>query len=123
MAAIAVMRLVAGGPSLCQHSPTFCNGTYPGDKLLLQGVGVTGFLPTELGLLTQVTGIDFSDTHLSGTLPSELALLTKLQSLQLNRIGSAARCGVVVCVRSSSSRWRAAAFRARCRPSGRSSAY
>ena len=84
MAAIAVMRLVAGGPSLCQHSPTFCNGTYPGDKLLLQGVGVTGFLPTELGLLTQVTGIDFSDTHLSGTLPSELALLTKLQSLQLN---------------------------------------
>jgi len=48
--------------------------------------GLTGALPTELGLLTQLSKLWIdSNTNLAGTIPSELGNLTKLRRFHLKR--------------------------------------
>ena len=42
---------------------------------------VTGTIPTELGLLKQLTGLGLQDMSLSGTIPSELGQATQLQMI------------------------------------------
>lgn len=42
---------------------------------------ISGTIPTEIGKLTGLGGIDFSFTGTKGTLPTEIGLLTSLYSL------------------------------------------
>ena len=44
---------------------------------------LTGFIPSELGMLTALTHIDLSDQQLSGPIPSELSALTELNEFDL----------------------------------------
>ncbi len=45
---------------------------------------VRGTIPTELGLLTQLTSLDLSGNQLNGTIPSALGKLTQLTALRLS---------------------------------------
>merc|ERR1712085_238911 len=92
---------------ICSHDSTICDGSYSGTQLDLWNKGLTGGVPTQLGLLTDLTNLILDknpltgdvptqlglltklvylwiiDTDLSGSVPSQLGLLTSLQSLQL----------------------------------------
>ena len=52
--------------------------------LRLTGGAVTGTLPTELGMLTQVEHLWLHENSLSGTIPTELGLMTSLKGLTLD---------------------------------------
>ena len=54
-------------------------------SLELDGNGLSGGLPSELGNLTNLRELDLYDNELSGGLPSELSNLTNLESLYLDR--------------------------------------
>ncbi len=54
-------------------------------RLELDGNGLSGGLPPELGNLTNLRELDLYDNELSGALPSELGDLTNLESLYLDR--------------------------------------
>merc|ERR1712153_108655 len=60
-----------------------CDGSYSGTQLDLWNKGLTGGVPTQLGLLTKLEYLWITETDLSGSVPSQLGLLTSLQSLQL----------------------------------------
>ena len=62
--------------------------------LSLAQLGVTGTLPTSLGLLTALTYLDLSQNKLQGTLPSALGLMTSLLYLDLS--GNSLRCAINV---------------------------
>ena len=75
--------------------PSACDGTYNGTELVLHFVrraqsvsGTGGTIPTELGLLDQLSDLDLganSDSGgLSGTIPTELGLLGQLYRLDLS---------------------------------------
>ena len=46
---------------------------------------ISGTLPTHIGLLTQLIGLDLGRNSLYGTLPTQIGLLTQLRDLRLNR--------------------------------------
>eukprot|EP00934_Nitzschia_sp_Nitz4_P007865 Nitzschia sp. Nitz4//scaffold393_size11853//9698//11425//NITZ4_009023-RA/size11853-processed-gene-0.12-mRNA-1//-1//CDS//3329550226//7855//frame0 len=67
-------------------------GSIPSEIFLLSGLealyldnngGLTGTLPTELGLLTELETLDVHDTSLTGTIPTELGSLEKLRSVNM----------------------------------------
>lgn len=49
--------------------------------------GITGTIPTELGLLTKLQSLKLSQNHLRGTLPSELGNLNQVSLLAISRNG------------------------------------
>jgi Leucine-rich repeat (LRR) protein len=50
------------------------------ESFLVSGARITGSIPTEFGLLTQLSNLDLSDNiYLSGVLPTELATLSNLE--------------------------------------------
>ncbi|KAG7365801.1 RHS repeat-associated core domain containing protein [Nitzschia inconspicua] len=53
--------------------------------LNLSNNGLSGTLPTEIGLLTNITSLSLSHNHLMGPVPSELGYLQQLQQLHLDR--------------------------------------
>ena len=65
------------GGDLCRRHPSVCDGTFAGASLGLQNQALTGFVPTQLGLLTNVTEVHLESNKLSGTLPTQLASPTK----------------------------------------------
>ncbi len=42
---------------------------------------MSGSIPTEIGLLTELTELDLSENELTNSIPTQIGLLTKLQSL------------------------------------------
>ena len=52
-------------------------------QIHLRRNGLSGPLPTDLGLLTDLESLTLSENSLTGTIPSQLGNLTKLTSLQL----------------------------------------
>jgi len=53
------------------------------EYLDLKENSLTGKIPTEIGLLTALTGLDFEDNDLTGNFPSEIGLLSTLIDLDL----------------------------------------
>lgn len=49
----------------------------------IMNLGLTGSIPSEIGLLSELETLDLSHNRLSGELPGELANLTKLETLNL----------------------------------------
>jgi len=45
--------------------------------------GLTGIIPTQLGILTGLRVLDFDETSLTGTIPTQIGFLTSLQELSL----------------------------------------
>ena len=45
---------------------------------------MSGTIPTDLGLLSELTYLDLSYNDLTGTIPTELGLLSELMSLGVN---------------------------------------
>merc|ERR1712085_179560 len=68
---------------ICSHDSTLCDGSYSGTQLDLWNKGLTGGVPTQLGLLTDLTNLILEKNDLTGGVPTQLGLLTSLQSLQL----------------------------------------
>jgi len=66
---------------VCTLTPSACDSTYTNPELRLRWRGVGGFIPTELGLMTDLELLDLSENTISGTLPSELGRLTRLNTL------------------------------------------
>lgn len=56
----------------------------PTEQISLQNNSLTGHIPTEMGLLTQLTSLLLHENELSGEIPSELSLLTALGKLSSN---------------------------------------
>eukprot|EP00908_Phaeocystis_cordata_P017113 Transcript_28447.p1 GENE.Transcript_28447~~Transcript_28447.p1 ORF type:complete len:429 (+),score=60.99 Transcript_28447:150-1436(+) len=100
--AIAALLLFSRGCSaatLCTFAGTddlgntvtagsLCDGSWVGDSsyptsLSLSNEGLSGTVPTELALLTQLTTLYLYTNDLSGTVPTELALLPQLNYLSL----------------------------------------
>ena len=50
------------------------------EELRLNDDNLSGLIPVEIGLLTQITALYLHDNKLTGSLPSELGLLTKLSN-------------------------------------------
>ena len=73
-----------GDSSLCGRHPSVCDGSYSSIELDFRGEAIDGYLPTQLGLLTNVRRLGGVNNALSGTLPTELARLTLLAQLQLD---------------------------------------
>jgi len=55
--------------------------------LSLTHLSLTGVIPTELGMLTTLTYLSLRENSLTGTIPSELGLLTNLTGLYLHDNG------------------------------------
>ncbi|KAK3287676.1 hypothetical protein CYMTET_4828 [Cymbomonas tetramitiformis] len=52
-------------------------------SLTLKNRGLVGTVPTELGLLLNVTYLDLSSNNLTGTVPTELGMLSELDTLYI----------------------------------------
>eukprot|EP00536_Pseudo-nitzschia_multiseries_P007045 jgi/Psemu1/65849/estExt_Genemark1.C_1570041 len=52
--------------------------------LFIDGNDLRGTIPTEIGLLTQLTGLDIDNNKLTGTIPTELGKLKKMVELDLD---------------------------------------
>ena len=66
---------------VCHYNPALCDGTFTGTNIDLghEGkVGITGTLPTELGLLTQVVDVTLDGNAFSGTIPTQFGKLTNV---------------------------------------------
>lgn len=82
-----------GGQTVCSTEPAACDSLpeseggspFTGQELVLPHRAIAGRVPTELGVLLQLSTLDLSHNDLSGTLPSELGQLTRLQRLALPR--------------------------------------
>jgi hypothetical protein len=53
------------------------------EELQLGGVGLDGFIPYEIGLLSTLKRIELQDNHLKETIPSSFGMLEKLQVLNV----------------------------------------
>ncbi|KAL0302214.1 UNVERIFIED_CONTAM: putative LRR receptor-like serine/threonine-protein kinase [Sesamum angustifolium] len=67
----------------CTWSKIVCDGEKHVTSVQLQGNGITGNIPEELGNLTRLTMLDLGNNHLTGEIPSSLGNLKSLTFLQL----------------------------------------
>ena len=67
LAATAGAPTPASATTICVHQPSVCDGSYSGTDLSLSGQLTGGTLPTEIGLLTQLTRISLQRNYLSGS--------------------------------------------------------
>ena len=74
----------APGMTLCEHTPSACDGNYSSSALSVSNDGLNGLLPTELGLLTDLRSISAGLNSLSGSIPTQLGQLSKLTSIYLS---------------------------------------
>jgi len=86
----AAPRVDASG-TICSRQPSACDGTFTGSTLLLGAHGaeptfydISGTVPSEVGLLTQITHLYLNYNSISGTIPSQLGL-TQITDLQLQQ--------------------------------------
>ena len=72
--------------TICSVKPSVCSGTYSSPSLYLDQRygGVSGTMPTQLGVLTALTYLDLDGNALSGSLPTQLGALTTLTYLYLD---------------------------------------
>ena len=62
---------------------SLCDGTFSPSSLNLWNKGVSGYIPTELGLLDGLASLIVSDNTLSGTLPTQVGNAAGLTFLSL----------------------------------------
>ena len=71
--------------SLCSWAGLSCDSTGLLTDMLLNGLYLTGTIPSNIGLATSLTNILLNDNKLNGPIPSGLALLGGLLNLDLSR--------------------------------------
>ena len=74
-------QLVTSTPAITSSSSSLPNCTI--DKLMLSAYNLQGSLPSEIGLLTSLTGLDLSENHLTNSIPESTGNLTNLVNLAL----------------------------------------
>ena len=86
---IVQRSLSTGAPAWCSYYGVTC-GTNGGSatyesviQISLNGLSLTGTIPSSIGSMTSLTSIDLSYNSLSGTIPSSIGLLTLLTSLNV----------------------------------------
>ena len=67
-----------GGPHYVPAG-SLCNGSYTEASLDLDRTSLSGYLPTQLALLTSIELIELQRNSLSGTLPTQLGNLTSVK--------------------------------------------
>jgi len=76
------------GVDKCDYAGVECNGSGHVMSLNLKGVGLTGTLPEEIGMLRQLQFLDLSENNLTGYLPSDLRFSPlRLFDISNNMIG------------------------------------
>jgi len=82
---------VDGKTSLCTWPGVTCsNSTKRVDKIDLnahEDKRLTGYIPSEIGLLTAMTSLGLNYNHLTGSIPSEVGQLTAMTTLDLRNNG------------------------------------
>jgi hypothetical protein len=67
----------------CDWTGVSCNGDKVTTSLLLYDRAISGTIPSEISLLSSLSGLELTNTFLTGAIPTELGLLAKLQRLSL----------------------------------------
>jgi len=70
---------------VCSWAALICDSTGFVTDVLLNGLYLTGSIPTNIGLATSITHMELNDNSLRGTIPSGLRLLQGLMYLDLSR--------------------------------------
>jgi len=65
------------------YGTSLCDGTFTGTEVYLQGQGLSGTIPPQLGDISQLTYLDLGSNSISGTIPSDTGKLSQLTSLSL----------------------------------------
>jgi len=89
------MLNLANNPNTFQTCPSTASGCTPGDYCQFTngqrgtaGGGLSGSVPTEIGLLTQLTTFNVQSTYLSGSIPAEFDALTVLEEFKISKTDS-----------------------------------
>ena len=67
----------------CTWRGIFCNDEGVIESLEMESNNLSGSIPTELGLLTELSKLDLKHNTLTGSIPTELGLLTELSVMYL----------------------------------------
>jgi len=70
--------------TICDLEPTICNGTYTGPIVQFFNRGLTGTIPSQIGMLTQLSAVYLGGNDLTGTIPSQFGQLTAVTAMFLN---------------------------------------
>merc|ERR1712166_1557160 len=89
------MLNLANNPNTFQTCPSTASGCTPGDYCQFTngqrgtaGGGLSGSVPTEIGLLTQLTTFNVQSTYLSGSIPAQFDALTVLEEFKISKTNS-----------------------------------
>jgi len=73
----------AWAETICSLEPTICNGTYTGPIVQFFNRGLTGTIPSQIGMLTQLSAVYLVGNDLTGGVPSQIGQLTAVQTMFL----------------------------------------
>jgi len=69
--------------STCQWSRIGCSDGLHVDELDVSDSSMSGFLPSEIGILTSLTYLNIAYNHIEGNVPSEIGLLSSLNDVMI----------------------------------------
>ena len=81
--AAVLLPTASSAGTICSVEPAVCAGTSPVNRLQLTGRGLSGTIPTQIGMLSNLMELDLLSNSISGTIPTEIGKLAKFTSLDV----------------------------------------
>ena len=66
---------------MCSYANVGCNDAKEVDRLHMYSIGMSGHIPTEIGLPSLLTDVNFVLNEIHGNMPSQLGCLTAMEDL------------------------------------------